>query len=247
MEPGATGTTAVTGETPVPMTTGGTPIETPSPAPGTTGPPSGCQCGIPNRVTRIVGGEVTEVNEYPWLVGIIDTLTGKPYCGGSILSSKTILTAAHCTVDSSAGSMTVVVGEHDWTVPGDGEQRMTVCDKEEHPSYNSRTLDYDFSILTLCENITLQQQIAAPVCMPFSPSSAYANIPAIVSGWGTLASGGSQPDQLMEVEVETMTNTACNRRYDGDITDRMICAANDGKDACQGDSGGNNQLSFISS
>ena len=187
------------------------------------------------------------MNEYPWQVGIIDTDTGKPYCGGSILSSKTILTAAHCTVGSSAGSMTVVVGEHDWTVPGDGEQRMSVCGKEEHPSYNSRTLDYDFSILTLCEDITLQQQIAAPVCMPFSPSSAYANIPAIVSGWGTLASGGSQPDQLMEVEVETMTNTACNRRYDGDITDRMICAANDGKDACQGDSGGNNQLSFITS
>jgi len=240
-EPGATGTTSVTEETPVP--TGETTVEmtttTPSPAPSTTGPSGGCQCGMANRATRIVGGEETEVNEYPWQVGIIDTFTGKPYCGGSILSSRTILTAAHCTVDSSAQSMTVVVGEHDWTVAGDGEQRMSVCGKEEHPSYNSVTLDYDISILTLCEDITLQQQSATPVCLPLSPSSPYANIPAIVSGWGTLAAGGSQPDELMEVEVQTMTNAACSNDYGpGQISDRMICAADAGKDACQGDSGG---------
>merc|ERR1712096_28205 len=249
-EPGST--TGATGETPVPITaspapTGETPVEmttgetTPSPAPGTTDPSGGCQCGMANRATRIVGGVETEVNEYPWQVGIIDTFTGKPYCGGSILSSRTILTAAHCTVDSSAQSMTVVVGEHDWTVAGDGEQRMSVCGKEEHPSYNSITLDYDISILTLCEDIPLEQQKANPVCLPLSPSSAYANRPAIVSGWGTLAAGGSQPDELMEVEVQTLTNAACSSDYGygaGDISDRMICAIDGGKDACQGDSGG---------
>ena len=125
---------------------------------------------------------------------------------------------------------------------------MSVCGKEEHPSYNSVTLDYDISILTLCEDITLQQQSATPVCLPLSPSSPYANIPAIVSGWGTLAAGGSQPDELMEVEVQTMTNAACSSDYGpGQISDRMICAADGGKDACQGDSGGNYQKPFISS
>ena len=29
----------------------------------------------------------------------------------------------------------------------------------------------------------------------------------MVSGWGTLTSGGSQPEELMEVTVTTMTNT----------------------------------------
>ena len=30
-----------------------------------------CFCGLAERVTRIVGGEDTEVNEYPWQAGIV--------------------------------------------------------------------------------------------------------------------------------------------------------------------------------
>ena len=34
----------------------------------------------------------------------------------------------------------------------------------------------------------------------------------MVSGWGTLSSGGSQPEELMEVTVTTMTNTQVETR-----------------------------------
>ena len=79
----------------------------------------------------------------------------------------------------------------------------------------------------------------APVCLPTLPGSAYDNVLATVSGWGTLQAGGFQPDQLMEVNVTTMDNEECGAFYGGyeDITDSMICASGEGKDACQGDFG----------
>ena len=36
--------------------------------PATTVQLDDCECGLPNRIKKIVGGIKTEVNEYPWQV-----------------------------------------------------------------------------------------------------------------------------------------------------------------------------------
>jgi len=63
-----------------------------------------------------------------------------------------------------------------------------------------------------------------------------------VSGWGTLSSGGLQPDALHGVNVPLITDEECKKAYGvSSITSSMICAgdvANGGIDSCQGDSGG---------
>ena len=107
------------------------------------------------------------------------------------------------------------------------------CQKE---SFSSDQ-DNDISVLTLCSPMTFRKEVK-PVCLPSLSGTSYDNVLSTVSGWGTLQSGGFQPDQLMEVNVTTMSNTECNEDYGGDILDSMICASDDGKDACQGDSGG---------
>merc|ERR1712128_316289 len=77
--------------------------------------------------------------------------------------------------------------------------------------------------------------------MPYTGKN-YDNVPAIVTGWGTLSSGGSQPSVLYEVDVNTQSNSRCSGSAtaysSNDITSNMICASNPGKDSCQGDSGG---------
>ncbi|CAL4061410.1 unnamed protein product, partial [Meganyctiphanes norvegica] len=59
-------------------------------------PPTGNICGISPSMKRIVGGsDVQPIHKYPWQVGLREF----PYayhCGGSIISSDYILTAAHC-------------------------------------------------------------------------------------------------------------------------------------------------------
>jgi len=215
--------------TPPPASTTGSPTTTPG--------SSGCKCGVANRGSRIVGGVQTESNEYPWQAALVDPSSTIPFCGGSIISSRTILTAAHCTQGTAASNIVVVVAEHDWTDNSDGQRRLAVCSKTEHPDYDSASVDYDFSLLTLCNDIEFGKD-ASPVCLPDQAGSFYDNVIATVSGWGTLSFGGSRPTTLMEVNVTTMTNTRCNQDYGGDVLDSMICASGPGKDACQGDSGG---------
>ena len=60
------------------------------------------------------------------------------------------------------------------------------------------------------------------------------------TGWGTLSSGGGQPDVLHEVQVPAVSQAICSKAYKNGIDATMICAGlqKGGKDACQGDSGG---------
>jgi len=180
----------------------------------------------------------TEENEYPWQVGLISSqFSSTPFCGGTLISNTEILTAAHCT---EGGVNWVLLGEHDLT-RADGEQRLQVCSVTDHPNYNSRTVDYDFSILRLCSPVTFQTDIQ-PACLPATTSYSADDREAVVSGWGTLSSGGRQPTILHDVTLQTMTNTQCTGSStiysSSSITNQMICASAAGKDSCQGDSGG---------
>merc|ERR1719491_801115 len=105
------------------------------------------------------------------------------------------------------------------------------------------TLDNDFVILKLDSPLELNADVQ-PACLP--SSAAYLGVSSseercFTSGWGTLSSGGSTPEDLKYVRVPAITNADCNSDYGGSITDAMICAGYPGvggKDACQGDSGG---------
>ena len=72
---------------------------------------STCECGIPNRSNRIVGGQETEVNEYPWQVGLVSRSGTRPWCGGTLISDRHVMTAAHCTAGSSASDIRVLLGD----------------------------------------------------------------------------------------------------------------------------------------
>ena len=63
-------------------------------------------------------------------------------------------------------------------------------------------------------------------------------VPAVASGWGTLKSGGQQPDILQKVTVKVLENNKCGHYAPSEITANMMCAGEEGKDSCQGDSGG---------
>ena len=143
-----------------------------------------------------------------------------PYCGGSIITISHILTAAHCTFDSStndvkdAASVKVLVGEHDTSDLE--EDRKDVSKIRSHTKYNHDNADYDVSILFLTAPLTFSSTVAA-VCLPASTQSLYTGQVATVTGWGLTSSGGSPASTLQEAEVEVITNQACSDHYPGKI------------------------------
>ena len=80
-----------------------------------------CYCGLAKRIKfgrevgagRIIGGESTEVNEYPWQV-FISMVTRQgvlKICGGSLISDSWVLTAAHC-LEPGLDSFDIDLGEY---------------------------------------------------------------------------------------------------------------------------------------
>jgi len=196
-----------------------------------------CRCGI-RKVTRnrIVGGQEAQTHEYPWQVALVSRSGVLPFCGGSLISSRSVLTAAHCKQHPS--SISVIVGKH---YTNRGGQRILATKWTSHPQYDPGRTDNDYAIITLAKDVPFSDTVG-PVCLPLSSSINYDRRTATVTGWGTTRSGGSRPNALMEVDVDTMTNSRCQSDEFAygpwRITRNMICAARPRKDSCQGDSGG---------
>merc|ERR1711962_954511 len=193
-----------------------------------------CQCGIKGgtQSDRIVGGQEAEQHEYPWQVGLVSRNGKTPWCGGTLISDRHIMTAAHCTAGKTPASIQILLGEH--RTNDDVFTRADVSKINDDPNYSMP--NGDFSILTLTKPVTFTNSIR-PACLPATTDKTYAEELATVTGWGTLSSGGNQPTVLMEVDVTVTTNEYFNMVY-GVINDLHICAMDPGKDACQGDSGG---------
>ncbi|EDW00875.1 GH20777 [Drosophila grimshawi] len=199
---------------------------------------SACTCGNINSRHRIVGGQETEVHEYPWMAMLM--WFGRFYCGASLVNDQYALTAAHCVNGFYHRLITVRLLEHNHQ-----DSNVKIVDRRVtrvlvHPNYSTLNFDSDIALIRFNEPVPLGIEMH-PVCLP-TPMETYAGQTAVVTGWGALSEGGPISNTLQEVEVPVLSQQECREsNYGNDkITDNMICAgyAEGGKDSCQGDSGG---------
>ncbi|XP_037081616.1 chymotrypsinogen A-like [Pollicipes pollicipes] len=191
-----------------------------------------------NRRSRVVGGTETDVNEYPWQAGLVRPGGTRTFCGGSVINSRYVLTAAHCTAGASASQIQVLLGDHRISVP-DGETRYPVVQILQHPQFVSASTGYDFSLLRLDRTIVYDSRVA-PVCLP-QAGQTYAGVTAVATGFGRVGANMPQADMLLEVELPVLTQTRCTQIWGSLVRESMICAGglpSGGKGVCNGDSGG---------
>jgi len=198
---------------------------------------TGQQIFHPNR---IVGGEPAAENEFPFLVDVrMSFSSGRNYhaCGGAILNENWIVTAAHCA-QRATSSYVIVAGEYDFAFSSGNEQTVKVEKVVVHEDYESSTVENDVAIMKVTPPFKLNGRTTKAIKL--ADPSIEPTASAIVTGWGTLTSGGTSPETLQKVSVPFVRDEICERAYKNinDIVPTMICYGEKGKDSCQGDSGG---------
>ncbi|XP_063924508.1 chymotrypsin BI-like [Zophobas morio] len=118
------------------------------------------------------------LRQFPWQAALYLTLTtgGTSFCGGALISSTWILTAAHCVQGVTAVTAYLgVVSLSDTSRVTAQASRAVV-----HPSYSSTTLANDIALLQLSTSVSSSSYIST---ISLATSTLGTGVSVTVSGW----------------------------------------------------------------
>jgi trypsin len=179
----------------------------------------------------VVGGTPSGTNANPFMASIQSG--GSHFCGGSVIASRWVLTAAHCVPDGSAAGLEVVTGTNNNLIGG---VRTTVSRVYVHPQYANNA--HDAALLELAT------PVAAPPITLSNASYDSLETPGTtltVAGWGDwnpATLGLAALPIMMQTDLQVVSDTDCAAANSGFDAATGVCAAALLKDSCQGDSGG---------
>ncbi|XP_045152366.1 mannan-binding lectin serine protease 1 isoform X3 [Echinops telfairi] len=142
-------------------------------------------CGLPKfsrkLMARIFSGRPAQKGTMPW-IAMLAHPRGQPFCGGSLLGTNWVVTAAHClheALDSEApvlldsyllrpSDFKIILGKH-WRLRSDEkEQHLMVKRTILHPLYNHTTFENDVGLVEL-SNSPVLDDFVMPICLPEGP------------------------------------------------------------------------------
>ncbi|XP_031843292.2 chymotrypsin-2-like isoform X1 [Nomia melanderi] len=180
---------------------------------------------------RIVGGHDAQRGKYPYQALI--RRSNVFICGGSIISKRYILTAAHCIYKQKRLDYEVNVGHYsvyEWATVYRAEQLIW------HPAYNDVTLINDIGLIYLKSNILFDSKVK-PIGLA-TKFAIPANQPAVVTGWGSLVLNGKASEYLQEISLKIIPNDVCVVTW-STLKSTQICTLTKvSEGVCHGDSGG---------
>ena len=214
-----------------------------------------------NITPKIINGSDAATQEVPWqvFVQVHDKLKGNSSCGGVVLNSHWILTAAHCVDVSSNDNLWTAADPEDVYV-GSGmtsldDDNMKVTHAEKviiNPHYFKAFPYKDIALVKLkypvseknkpIKLLSLEGQQALDLEMALGTAG---NV--YTSGWGRTSNDTNREDSkrvnLQRTVLTGVDDSRCGQAWSAkqwfnDFGDNYICANSDVAGVCSGDSGG---------
>jgi len=173
--------------------------------------------------TAIVNGTDAPACKWKWQVGLYQSGSSSPFCGGSIIASNWVVTAEHCVTSSN---FDVMGGD---LRPGQGQRRSAA---QVYKRSNA-----DFALVRLSSGFNLDS------CFNVAemPSSALRGGETCwITGWGRLYNNGPGASTLQQAQTTVVSRSECSRSWSLDSGDVCVYGQYNGSptSACNGDSGG---------
>ncbi|XP_072532975.1 complement factor D isoform X2 [Salminus brasiliensis] len=180
----------------------------------------------------ITGGKEAPAHSRPYMASL--QLEGKHYCGGFLISSEWLMSAAHCFQDDTG--FKVVLGAHSLSEAEDTKQTFDIAAYYKHPDFNSKNYDNDIVLVKLNQPVTETVAVKPVKFQQAGGNDPDTNADVDTAGWGS-NNRGLRPDKLQELTVSILPRWRCNS-YGVAFTKNMFCSSKPRMDTCDGDSGG---------
>ena len=204
----------------------------------------------------------TGPHDFPWMAALVYESSNPAdapqiFCGGVILSSNVVMTAAHCLSEVQGYSLKKIRIGHA-QLSSEESFEVEIVDIKGHPEYKTTATGVinDIALLKLKQSLKFTPAVK-PVCLPTSKIDesilSNANTGQLqVVGWGKTSerSEDKQSDNLQMLNISYVQTDDCEDRFQKilqrknksatfELLESRMCAQGiPDSDACNGDSGG---------